>query len=190
MCECPKSPQTITGLPGASHRWMLRDVTRPCRLALAVAAAFAVAGLGTWLIFAGPNPLVASAAAPPAAISAHRVVLLVDTDDMQVMKHAISYAFNATRYYDAKHEPVAIEIVANGSGIKLFRADTSPLQDVLTTLHGAAPGIVFSVCAASRAIAEQNEGHPIAIIDSARLVPFGIGRLIDLQEAGWTYVQS
>jgi hypothetical protein len=106
------------------------------------------------------------------------------------MKHAISYSFNLTNYYRSRNEPSVIEIIANGPGIKLFRADISPLQDVLTVLYNTVPGIVFSVCDSSRKIAEQNEGHPIAILDSARLVPFGIGRLIDLQEAGWTYVHA
>ena len=117
-------------------------------------------------------------------------MLLVDSDDMKVMKHAISYSFNLTNYYRSRNEPSVIEIIANGPGIKLFRADISPLQDVLTVLYNTVPGIVFSVCDSSRKIAEQNEGHPIAILDSARLVPFGIGRLIDLQEAGWTYVHA
>lgn len=152
--------------------------------------AIVIAGLATWLTFAGPNPVAASAPVPSPTIKTHRVVVLVDTDDIQVMKHAISYSFNLTRYYDAKSEPVTIEVVANGAGIKLFRTDISPLQEILVTLHTAVPEIVFSVCASSKAIAEQNEGHPITIIDSARLVPFGIGRLIDLQEAGWTYVHA
>jgi intracellular sulfur oxidation DsrE/DsrF family protein len=152
---------------------------------LALLLASAVAGL----VLCWSNPLLASAASP-AASKAHRIVVLVDSDDISVMKHAISYSFNMTRYYQAKNEPVTIEIVANGTGIRLFRADSSPLKDILATLYATVPGIVFSVCASSRSIAEQNEGHPIPILDSARLVPFGIGRLIDLQEAGWTYVQS
>jgi intracellular sulfur oxidation DsrE/DsrF family protein len=169
---------------------MVRDATGLCKLAVLALMGLVIAGLSTSLILAGPTPAAESAPASSTTIKTHRVVLLVDTDDVKVMKHAISYSFNATRYYNAKDEPITIEIVANGAGIKLFRADISPMQDILMKLHTTVPGIVFSVCASSKTIAEQNEGHPIAIIDSARLVPFGIGRLIDLQEAGWTYVHS
>jgi intracellular sulfur oxidation DsrE/DsrF family protein len=172
------------------EKMMVRDATRLCQLASLALMGIVFAGLGTWLILAGPNPVAASAPLPSSTIKTHRVVVLVDSDDMKVMKHAISYSFNAARYYNAKSEPITIEIVANGTGIKLFRADVSPLQDILMTLRTGVPEIVFSVCASSKTIAEQNEGHPIAIIDSARLVPFGIGRLIDLQEAGWTYVHA
>ncbi len=55
-------------------------------------------------------------------------MILIDSDDDKVMGHAISYSMNITRDFALKHQTVQIEIVANGSGIKLFRADTSPLK--------------------------------------------------------------
>jgi intracellular sulfur oxidation DsrE/DsrF family protein len=159
-------------------------------ITLAGLVGLGIAAVGASVMLALPTPVATTTLAQPNAVKTHRIVLLVDSDDIKVMKHAISYSFNLTRYYNARNEPIAIEIVANGAGITLFRADTSPLQEVLTTLHATAPGIIFSVCDSSKLIAEQNEGHPISIIGNARLVPFGIGRLIDLQEAGWTYVHA
>jgi len=106
------------------------------------------------------------------------------------MGHAISYSINITRSYALKNEVVKIEIVANGSGIKLFRADTSPLQQPLAVLRQAIPGIVFSMCNSSKQIAEQKEGHSIDLVIGARLVPFGIGRVVELQESGWSYVHG
>jgi hypothetical protein len=120
----------------------------------------------------------------------HRVVILIDSDDEKIMGHAISYSMNITRSYAGKNEKVKIEVVANGSGIKLFRADTSPLQQPLAVLRQAIPDIVFSMCDSSRQIAEQKEGHPIALIPEAGLVPFGIGRVVELQESGWSYVHG
>jgi len=106
------------------------------------------------------------------------------------MGHAISYSINITRSYALKNEVVKIEIVANGSGIKLFRADTSPLQQPLAVLRQAIPGIAFSMCNSSKQIAEQKEGHSIDLVIGARLVPFGIGRVVELQESGWSYVHG
>ena len=106
------------------------------------------------------------------------------------MGHAISYSMNIQRSYAGRNEKVIIEIVANGSGINLFRADTSPLRQQLALLRQTIPEIVFSVCDSSRRIAEQKEGHAIEVIPEARLVPFGIGRVVELQEAGWSYVHG
>ena len=120
----------------------------------------------------------------------HRVVILIDSDDEKIMGHAISYSMNITRSYARQGEKVKIEVVANGSGIKLFRADTSPLQQPLAALRQAIPDIMFSMCDSSRQIAEQKEGRLIALIPEARLVPFGIGRVVELQESGWSYVHG
>lgn len=120
----------------------------------------------------------------------HRVVILIDSDDEKVMGHAISYSMNITRSYALKKQTVKIEIVANGSGIKLFRGDTSPLQQPLAALRRTIPEIVFSMCDSSKQIAEQKEGHSIDLVTGVRLVPFGIGRVVELEESGWTYIHG
>jgi uncharacterized protein len=120
----------------------------------------------------------------------HRVVIFISSDDEAVLGHAIAYPMNITRSYALKNETVRIEIVANSAGIKLFRADTSPLQQQLAELRQTIPGIVFSMCNTSKENYERKEGHSIALIPGARLVPYGIGRVLDLQDAGWTYVSG
>lgn len=120
----------------------------------------------------------------------HRVVILIDSEDEKVMGHAISYSMNIARAHAMKNEKVKIEIVANGTGIKLFRADNSPLQQPLTMLRQNIPDIVFNMCDSSRRIAEQKEGHAITQLPGVGLVPFGIGRVVELEEAGWSYVHG
>ena len=136
-------------------------------------------------------PFIAAAEGGPAATrKTHRVVILVDSDDEKVMRHALSYAINLNRYYTGMGQPVAVEIVANGAGLRLFRTDTSPLQEPLIALRNTLPNVTYSVCNSSKQIAEAREGHAMPLLPGARLVPFGIGRVIDLQEAGWTYVHA
>ena len=124
---------------------MVRDTTRLCQLASLALMGIVFAGLGTWLILAGPNPVAASAPLPSSAIKTHRVVVLVDSDDMKVMKHAISYSFNAARYCNAKSEPITIEIVANGTGIKEEPECPGSLRtqiDRLRELEAQSPSII------------------------------------------------
>jgi intracellular sulfur oxidation DsrE/DsrF family protein len=145
---------------------------------------------GMWALAALPSGSQMALAKLSSSKLEHRVVILVDSDDEKIMGHAISYSINITRSYALKNESVKIEIVANGSGIKLFRADTSPLQLPLAALRQAIPGIVFSMCDSSKQIAEQKEGHSIDLIAGARLVPFGIGRVVELEESGWSYIHG
>jgi uncharacterized protein len=124
------------------------------------------------------------------ARSGHQAVILIDSDDEKVMGHAISYSMNLTTAYARTSEAIRIEVVANGSGIKLFRADISPLQQPLATVRLSIPGIVFSMCNSSKLIAESREERTIELIPGARLVPFGIRRVIELEEQGWSYIHG
>ncbi|CCE03269.1 hypothetical protein [Bradyrhizobium sp. STM 3809] len=142
-------------------------------------------------LLAGATALGAPAPAV-AAVAQHRgIVVLIDRNDPHVMGHAISYTANLSRHFASKGQVAPpIEVVANGQGIDLFRADKSPLKEPLATLRQMFPGVVFSMCASSKAIAESKENVTIPLIDGARLVPFGIGRMVELQMKGWAYVHG
>jgi uncharacterized protein len=46
------------------------------------------------------------------------------------------------------------------------------------------------VCEATKLGMERQEGHPVMLIDDVDLVPSGPGRIVELQEAGWSYIRS
>lgn len=119
----------------------------------------------------------------------HRIVFQVNSDDPTIMKHAITNSLNAIKNYNEKNEPVAIEIVAYGPGVHMFRADTSPVKDLLQFLHANHPDVVFSMCGNTKMIMEKNEGHPLSLVDGTQVVPYGVVRLVELQEAGWSYLR-
>jgi intracellular sulfur oxidation DsrE/DsrF family protein len=120
---------------------------------------------------------------------AHRIVFQVNSDDPAAMRHAITNSLNAIKSYGDKNEAVAIEIVGYGPGVHMFRVDTSPVKDLLQFLRANHPDVRFSVCGNTKMIMEKNEGHPLALVDGAQVVPFGVVRIVELQEAGWTYLR-
>jgi uncharacterized protein len=119
----------------------------------------------------------------------HQVVFQINTDDIVSMKHAVSNSTNLVRYFRDRRQPVQIEIVAYDAGIAMLRDDQSPVRDVLGYIHTKFPEIAFTVCGSSKAIIEQREGHPVPLIEGTRVVPFGIVRIVGLQEAGWSYIR-
>ncbi len=119
----------------------------------------------------------------------HRVVFQVNSDDPTPMKHAVTNALNLLNSYKEKNKPVSVEIVAHGPGVRMFRADTSPVKDLLRYLRGNHPDVTFSLCGNTKMIMEKNEGHPLSLVDGTQIVPFGVARLVELQEAGWSYLR-
>jgi intracellular sulfur oxidation DsrE/DsrF family protein len=118
------------------------------------------------------------------------VVILIDRNDPYVMGHAISYSANLSRHFAERGLKLQVEVVANGSGIEVFRADKTQLKDPLAALRQMVPDIALSMCASSKMIAEAKEHVSIELIEGATLVPFGIGRVVELQMKGWAYIHA
>jgi len=126
----------------------------------------------------------------PASVRMHRLVLPINTDDPTTMRALISTSLNLPKYYQERNEAFTIEVVAYNAGVHMLRADTSPVKDMLRVLRTVNPNIRFVVCEATKLGMERQEGRPITLIDDVDLVPSGPGRIIELQEAGWSYIRS
>lgn len=126
----------------------------------------------------------------PAIVRMHRLVLPINTDDPTTMRALISTSLNLPKYYQERNEAFTIEVVAYNAGVHMLRADTSPVKDMLRVLRAVNPNIRFVVCEATKLGMERQEGHPITLLDNVDLVPSGPGRIIELQEAGWSYIRS
>jgi uncharacterized protein len=128
--------------------------------------------------------------AHPAA-KAHRVAIQVDQNDPAVMNLALNNATNVVEYYRAKGENVEVDIITYGPGLHMLRVDTSPVQDRIKHLKDLAfpSKIQLSACNNTKEGMEKKEGHAIVILPEATVVPSGVVRLMQLQEAGWSYVR-
>ncbi|MGD9724827.1 MAG: hypothetical protein AB7M05_08360 [Alphaproteobacteria bacterium] len=144
---------------------------------------FAVAALFVAMLSSG------TAQAENTQIRAHHVALQVNSDDPVAMKHAVSNSMNLIRNYRENGEPIQIEIVAYGPGIAMFRSDISPVREILDYIHSNIPEISFTMCGSTKAIIEKREGHKLPLIEGTQVVPFGIVRLVELQETGWSYIR-
>lgn len=137
---------------------------------------------------AGPEKKAAAAEKPVRA--GHRLAMQINTDDPTTMRAVISTALHLSKYYESRNEPFALEIVAYNAGIHMFRADTSPVRDLLQSLRTVNPSIRFVICDATQLGMERGEGRPIYFLEATQSVPNGPARLIELQETGWSYIRS
>ncbi|UGY19451.1 hypothetical protein [Bradyrhizobium septentrionale] len=156
-------------------------------LVLALVVPFAATLLLTGSVAAVSKPEPTRQAVQPRM---HRLVLPINSDDPTTMRALISTALNLPKYYQERNEPFEIEIVAYNAGVHMLRVDTSPVKDLLRVVRGLTPGIRFVVCEATKLGMERAEGHPVILLDNVDLVPNGPGRIIELQEAGWSYIRS
>ncbi|KRQ99880.1 DsrE family protein [Bradyrhizobium valentinum] len=167
----------------------MRPSRRELMTAVGLILAFAVP-LTVTLLLTGSEPAASKPQTKPATVRMHRLVLPINTDDPTTMRALISTSLNLPKYYQERNEAFTIEVVAYNAGVHMLRADTSPVKDMLRVLRTVNANIRFVVCEATRLGMERQEGRPITLIDDVELVPSGPGRIIELQEAGWSYIRS
>jgi intracellular sulfur oxidation DsrE/DsrF family protein len=167
----------------------MRFSRRELTIAVGLILAF-VMPLTVTLLLTGSDAAVSKPQTKPASVQVHRLVLPINTDDPTTMRALISTSLNLPKYYQERNEAFTIEVVAYNAGVHMLRADTSPVKDMLRVLRTVNPNIRFVVCEATKLGMERQEGHPITLIDNVDLVPSGPGRIIELQEAGWSYIRS
>lgn len=119
----------------------------------------------------------------------HRLAIQVDQNDPAIMNLALNNARNVKKYYEARSETVAIEIVAYGPGLEMFVADRSPVKARISAMSVEDPEIAFSACGNTHAALNKKEGRDVPLLDEAKEVPSGVVRLMELQEEGYAYVR-
>ena len=121
--------------------------------------------------------------------SPHKVVIHVDDNDPKRMNMALNNVANVKKYYDSIDEEVIIELVAYGPGLHMFRADTSPVTDRISTMSLEIENLTFSACGNTHTAMSKKAGKEVTLLDEAQLVPSGVIQLITLQEQGYAYVR-
>lgn len=119
----------------------------------------------------------------------HQVVIQITQNDPAVMNTALNNAENLVKYYESKGEKVEIEFVAYGPGLFMVRDDTSPVKDRIASITGSMKNVTVAGCLNTMNNQSKAEHKEIALLPKVQTVQTGIGRIVELQERGWTYVR-
>lgn len=129
-----------------------------------------------------PKRIVETPEAPEnTPFAEHFAVFHISTGDGYAQKLILNNAQNLQNFYGA--DKVAIEVVAYGPGLRtLFKESTNSKR----IKRMADNGITFSACA--NTMKAMGRDQP-TLHNSAKIVPGGVVRIMELQEAGWTYIR-
>ena len=125
----------------------------------------------------------------PAEGMTHHIAIHVDQNDAGVMNLALNNANNVASYYKAQGDKVVIELVAYGPGLNMLIDGKSPVADRVAAMSLEMDDMTFDACNNTLKAMEKRAGHPIKLMSEAKVVPSGVIRLIELQEAGFSYVR-
>jgi len=111
----------------------------------------------------------------------HFAVFHISSGDGFAQKLVLNNAQNLANFYGP--DKVLIEVVAYGPGLRAMFKENEYAPRIQRM---ADQGITFSACANTM----QNMGRDETSLNKvAKVVPGGVVRIMELQEAGWTYIR-
>ncbi len=125
-----------------------------------------------------------TAIAADAGAAKHKLVIQVSTDDARTQKIALNNAVNVQKEYGIDN--VDVEIVAYGPGLGLL-TQKSPEAKRIQSL--AMQNIRFSACGNTMSAIKRKTGQNPQLVDGVKVVPAGVGRIMELQEQGYAYIR-
>lgn len=115
----------------------------------------------------------------------HALVIQVSSDDQKAMNIALNNAVNVQKAYGIDN--VDVEIVAYGPGLKMLTTGHK-LNKRVSSL--SQQNVTFSACGNTMsAMTKKNHGKMPALTEGVQVVSAGVSRIIELQEAGYSYIR-
>lgn len=92
--------------------------------------------------------------------------------------------------YRQRGEPVRVEVIANGGGVKLLGPDTPAIAERIAALTEEYDNLSFAACRNTIEQLQLTEGLHIRLIPQVRLIDSGVVEVIRRQKEGWAYIRG
>ena len=111
----------------------------------------------------------------------HHIVFHISSGSGFEQRLVLNNASNISRHYGPDN--VAVEVVAYGPGLRLLFKENVQANRIKGL---AGLGVTFSACGNTmKAMGRKMSG----LIKGTKYTPAGVARIVELQEAGWTYIR-
>lgn len=182
-CAEPPAPARPRA-PSRDRRWR-RGLQSAAALVLGLGL---VLGWGLQRDFPGPGPRQ-SALTAETPLKGIKVMLHLNSGDPQRMAEALDDAEELLRYYRSTHQIARVEIITNGGGINLLRADTSPYKERIRQLYRDWNNLVFVACQNALDRVKREQGKQIELLPEAVVIDSAVAQIMRRQHQGWAYIQ-
>lgn len=124
-----------------------------------------------------------------APVRSDRLLLHVSTRDPDDLHNTLQTAESMLDGAERQGRPLAVEIIANGAGLDLLRADRSPVAERITALNERHLNLKLIACNQTMDRLRRR-GETVALLPGVQVVPSALDEIIDRLNSGWLYVRS
>lgn len=174
--------QATAASPGGRRRF-------PARRAIAASALVLLGFVVGWLT-SGADFRQQSAAGGIAVNGEARVVLHLATNNRAKMAQTLDKAEKLLEHHRHESRPLRLEVVVNGEGLDLLRADISPERERVRALQQRYQNLAFLACRKTMERLKHDKGIEPPLLPEVITVPSALDQIIERVQTGWQYVQT
>lgn len=129
------------------------------------------------------------ASAAPAAVGAVKIVLHLNKGSNDSMREVLDEAESVIKFYREHKQAALVEVITNGDGLTLLRADKSPYAQRIAHMQKQYDNLVFAACQNTIDRLKREQGIQAQLLPEAIVIDSGVAQIILLQQQGWAYIQ-
>lgn len=119
----------------------------------------------------------------------NKVIVHIADDKPVQLEQALSDIESLLRYYRDSHETARVQVVLNGRGVGLVRADTSAFAGRIARLQKEFDNLTFAACQNTLERLHAEQGVAIRLLPGVIVIDSGVAEIMRRQSQGWTYLQ-
>lgn len=118
-----------------------------------------------------------------------KIVLHLNKGGSDSMRDVLDEAENVIKFYRAQKQAARVEVITNGDGLNLLRADKSPFAQRIARMQKQYDNLVFAACQNTIDRLKREQGIQAQLVPEAIVIDSGVAQIILLQQQGWAYIQ-
>ena len=115
------------------------------------------------------------------------VMLHVSNNDPRRFNILLNETEYLLKTHKKNHQPIEIELLANGKGINLLKDKGSVLTEKLEQLTDKYPNLILSACGQTLARLEKDTGEKVTLLPGTNVVRSALYQVTKRQKEGWSY---
>ena len=132
-------------------------------------------------------PAVAQKEIPDSAQT--RVLIHLARDDTAQLRQALDDIEDLLKHYRETRQKARVEVVVNGGGLELVRADTSVFAGRIQRLQREYSNLTFAACQNTIDRLAEDLGTSVQLLPGVITIDSGMAEIMRRQSQGWTYLQ-
>ena len=112
----------------------------------------------------------------------YKVIFHISEEHQEKVTFALNNILNLIN--DLGGDNVDVELLVNGPAVKVFKAEESPLSELISKI--LQQNVVIALC--KNALKAHGLNPAVMLVDAV-VVPSGVGELVRKQNEGWAYIR-